>query len=79
MHRDSLEKAYWEALIGSPQGRWLIRTLMQKSGCMTVPNRDFSSKDNYHAGRREIIWEHVVMQLTKHFGFESLDRVMKEN
>ena len=77
MHKDELEKAYWQALINSPQGRWLLKTLLDKSGCLLIPNRDHSAKDNWFSGRRDLVYAEIVLQIVKHFGWSSIDMIMR--
>lgn len=63
MHKEEIEKAYWQSLVSSPQGKWLIKSLIDRSGCLTIPNRDHSAKDNWFSGRRDFVYAEVVLPI----------------
>lgn len=78
MHRDEIEAIYWADLLKTASGRWLIKKLMDKSGCMITKSRDYQYKDNYYAGRSDLVWSEVVLPMTNVVGWGVIDSLKKE-
>lgn len=75
-HRDEIEKAYMENLLSHPSGQWILRTIIEDSGCLILPGRDTQERNDYVAGRRDFGLR-FVQRITKDFGWSAIDTIMK--